>query len=185
MLSTVRYLAFGLVLPLATIHLWLATVREGLWPAVRRIGTHLSRAFAPQSVLIYIVGFLFLGSCPISCFSKPHPQAKRGLKFSFWLRGWPAVFALTLFGWVITVWALSLSSTRPPHRPVDASPRRLSRQTRLLDVCTSLIARTWIVASRRVLLTHAAEPAGRTTSASDAPSCSLRLSPLALAAGFV
>ncbi len=50
-ISTVRYLLFGLVLPLAAIHIWLATAREGLGSAVKRVGGIIGRAFSPQSVL--------------------------------------------------------------------------------------------------------------------------------------
>ena len=113
--SSLRYLAFGLLLPLATIHLWLATVRDGLWPAIRRIGTHVSRAFAPQSVLIYIVGFLIFGVLPYLLLFKTTPSSKAWLEISFLVARLAAVFALTLFGWVVTVWALSLSSTAPTH----------------------------------------------------------------------
>src|SRR6185295_2484570 len=62
--STIRYLFFGLVLPLAAIQLWLATAREGLVSALRRIFALLSRAFAPRSVLIYVVGFLIFAVAP-------------------------------------------------------------------------------------------------------------------------
>jgi hypothetical protein len=121
-ISCIRYLAFGLVLPLATIHLWLATVREGLWPAVRKIGTHLARAFAPQSVLIYIVGFLIFGLLPYLLLFKTTPTNKAWLEVALLVARLAAVFALTLFGWVITVWALSLFSTRSiPSSPEPAS----------------------------------------------------------------
>ena len=109
--SSLRYLCFGLLLPLATIHLWLATVREGLAPAIRRIGAHLSRAFAPQSVLIYILGFLVFGVLPYFLLFKATPTSKAWLEISLLVARLGLVFALTLFGWVITVWALSLAAT--------------------------------------------------------------------------
>lgn len=109
--SSLRYLSFGLLLPLATIHLWLATVRDGLWPAVRKIGAHLSRAFAPQSVLIYILGFLVFGLLPYFLLFKPVPTSKAWLEISLLVVRLAVVFAMTLFGWVVTVWALSISSS--------------------------------------------------------------------------
>lgn len=108
--SSLRYLSFGLLLPLATIHLWLATIRDGLWPSIRRIATHLSRAFAPQSVLIYIIGFLIFGLVPYFLLFKSTPTSKAWLEISFLVTRLAVVFVLTLFGWVITVWALSVSS---------------------------------------------------------------------------
>lgn len=118
--SSLRYLSFGLLLPLATIHLWLATVRDGLWPAVRKIGTHISRAFAPQSVLIYILGFLMFGLLPYLLLFKTTPTSKAWLEISVFVARLVAVFVLTLFGWVITVWALSISSA-PSHAATSTS----------------------------------------------------------------
>ena len=118
MISTVRYLAFGLVLPLAAIHLWLATAHEGLGGALRKIRSHLARAFAPQSVLIYIAGFLIFGVAPYFLLFRT-TQTKHAWIELFLLVGRLAVvFALTLFGWVITVRALAPFST-PPSQPAN------------------------------------------------------------------
>ena len=62
--TTARYLLLGLVLPLTAIHIWLATARQGLGPALRRLLTLLRQSFAPQSVLIYIAGFIVFGVIP-------------------------------------------------------------------------------------------------------------------------
>jgi hypothetical protein len=113
LLSTVRYLAFGLVLPLMAIHLWLATVNEGLGSAVRKLGTHLARAFAPQSVLIYIAGFLVFGVAPYLLLFKTTQTKHAWLELSFLVARLVVVFVLTLFGWVITVGALAQSSRNP------------------------------------------------------------------------
>jgi len=119
LLSTVRYLAFGLVLPLAAIHLWLATVHEGLGLAVRKLGTHLARAFAPQSVLIYIAGFLVFGVAPYFLLFKTAQTKHAWLEVSLLVARLVVVFALTLFGWVITVRALGQSSTNPVTERAD------------------------------------------------------------------
>jgi len=118
-ISSVRYLAFALVLPLATIHLWLATVREGLGSALRRVGTHLSRAFAPQSVLIYVVGFVVFGVLPYLLLFRATPTSRAWLEILLLVLRLGVVFALTLFGWVITVWALSLFSTSAVPEPAN------------------------------------------------------------------
>lgn len=119
LLSTVRYLAFGLVLPLAAIHLWLATVHEGLGSAIRRVATHLSRAFAPQSVLIYIAGFLIFGVAPYFLLFRTTPTKHAWLEVSLLVARLVVVFGLTLFGWVTTVKALSLRVTSPPADPAS------------------------------------------------------------------
>src|SRR5712691_287846 len=107
MLSSLRYLTFGLVLPLAAIHLWLATAREGLWQAIRKVKTRMSQAFAPQSVLIYIVGFLIFGIIPYLLLFRTTPTKHAWLEIFLLVARLAAVFALTLLGWVITVSALA------------------------------------------------------------------------------
>jgi hypothetical protein len=110
-LSTVRYLTFGLLLPLAAIHFWVATAREGLGTAIRKVATLLARAFAPQSVLIYIVGFIVFGVLPYFLLFRSTPTKYAWLEIFLLVARLAAVFALTLFGWVITVKALALAST--------------------------------------------------------------------------
>jgi hypothetical protein len=113
-LSTVRYLLFGLVLPLAAIHIWLATARDGLGSAIKRVGGIMGRAFSPQSVLTYAVGFIVFGIIPYFILFKSTTSSRAWLEISLLVTRLTAVFALSLFGWVITVKALSLSSGSPP-----------------------------------------------------------------------
>jgi hypothetical protein len=117
--STIRYLSFGLVLPLAAIHLWLATVRDGLGGAVGKIVTLLSRAFAPQSVLIYIAGFLVFAVAPYFLLFKTTQSKHAWLELSFLVARLVVVFALTLFGWTITVRALGRFSSGPQPEPAN------------------------------------------------------------------
>ena len=117
--STIRYLSFGLVLPLAAIHLWLATMRDGLGGSVRKIATLLSRAFAPQSVLIYIAGFLVFAVAPYFLLFKTTQSKHAWLELSFLVARLVVVFALTLFGWTITVRALGRFSSRPQPEPAN------------------------------------------------------------------
>jgi hypothetical protein len=112
-LSTLRYLAFGLVLPLTAIHLWLATSKEGLGPAIKKLKTLLARAFSPQSVLTYIVGFLIFAVIPHFLLFKTIPTKHAWLEISLLVVRLAIVFTLTLLGWVMTVKAISLLSTRP------------------------------------------------------------------------
>jgi hypothetical protein len=122
MLSTIRYLAFGLVLPLAAIHLWLATVHDGLRGAIKRITTLLSRAFAPRSVLIYIAGFLIFAVAPYFLLFRTTQTKHAWLELLFLVARLVVVFALTLFGWTITVRALAQMLPRPqPDRADEAA----------------------------------------------------------------
>ena len=107
LLSTVGYLIIGLVLPLAAIHLWLATAQEGLGPAIRRIRSLLSRAFAPESVLIYLAGSLIFGLIPYFLLFKTTTTQSAWLEILLLGARLTAIFALTLFGWVVTMKALA------------------------------------------------------------------------------
>ncbi len=116
MLSTVRYLFFGLLLPLAAIHLWLATTHDGLVGAIKKIATHLGRAFAPRSVLIYVAGFLIFAVLPYYLLFRSTQTSHAWLEILLLVVRLVAVFALTLFGWTITVRALArfpATSTEP------------------------------------------------------------------------
>lgn len=119
--STIRYLSFGLILPLAAIHLWVATVRDGLGGAITRIAPLLSRAFAPQSVLIYIAGFLVFAVAPYFLLFKTTQSKHAWLELSFLVVRLVAVFALTLFGWTITVRALGRFSSGPNEPASEAA----------------------------------------------------------------
>jgi hypothetical protein len=119
LLSTVRYLTFGLVLPLAAIHLWLATVRDGLVGALKRIASLLSRAFAPRSVLTYIAGFLIFAVVPYFLLFKTTQTKHAWLELSLLVARLVVVFALTLIGWLITVRALAQFSANSPTEPAN------------------------------------------------------------------
>lgn len=120
--STIRYLCFGLVLPLAAIHLWLATVRDGLGAAIRRLATLLSRAFAPQSVLIYTAGFLIFAVAPYFLLFRTTQTKHAWLELSLLVARLIVVFALTLLGWTITVRALAEPSRNPtPEGATEAT----------------------------------------------------------------
>ena len=112
-LSTVRYLALGLILPLAAIHLWLATARDGLLTALKRIGQLIARAFAPQSVLVYVVGFLIFAVLPYFLLFRTTPNKHAWLDIILLGIRVAAVFALTLLGWIITVKAIALLNKSP------------------------------------------------------------------------
>jgi len=113
-LSTVRYLTLGLVLPLAAIHLWLATAREGLIAALKRIGQLFARAFAPQSVLIYVAGFLIFAIVPYFLLFRTTHNKHAWLEIILLTIRLAAVFALTLLGWVVTVKAIALLNIQSP-----------------------------------------------------------------------
>src|SRR5438067_13880373 len=54
--STLRLLLFGLAVPLALVHLWLVTLSGGFLETFKRSQQILKQAFAPQSLMIYLLG---------------------------------------------------------------------------------------------------------------------------------
>ncbi len=121
-LSSLRYLTFGLALPLLAIHFWLATAQDGLGSAIKKVKTLLSRAFAPQSVLIYVLGFLIFGVLPYFLLFRSTESKHAWLEIFLLVTRLAAIFALTLFGWVITVKALALlSRDQRPAASTEAS----------------------------------------------------------------
>jgi hypothetical protein len=94
-------------------------VHEGLGSAIKKPIRHLARAFAPQSVLIYIAGFLVFGVAPYFLLFKTTQTKHAWLELSLLIIRLVVVFALTLFGWAITVRALAQLSTNPLPGPAN------------------------------------------------------------------
>ena len=107
--TTLRFLLIGFIMPLAVIHLWIATVRQGLVSTIRGIGAPVLRAFAPDSLLIYMAGLLLFGVIPYLLLFKATPTGKAWLEFMLFVGRLVLVFVLTLFGWVLTMRALAIS----------------------------------------------------------------------------
>jgi hypothetical protein len=106
-ITTIEYLLFCLVLPLAAIHLWIGAARDGLKQTFKRSPRILARAFAPQSVVIYAMGFVIFAVVPYFLIVPKTPVSS-----AWWLDAGLLVARLllavsfSLVGWVVTVGAL-------------------------------------------------------------------------------
>jgi hypothetical protein len=106
-ITTIEYLLFCLVLPLAAIHLWIGAARDGLKQTFKRSPRILARAFAPQSVVIYAIGFVIFAVVPYFLIVPKTPVSS-----AWWLDAGLLVARLllaalfSLIGWVVTVGAL-------------------------------------------------------------------------------
>jgi hypothetical protein len=106
-ITTIEYLLFCLVLPLAAIHLWIGAARDGLKQTIKRSPRILARAFAPQSVVIYAMGFVIFAVVPYFLIVPRTPVSR-----AWWLDAGLLVARLllavlfSLIGWVVTVGAL-------------------------------------------------------------------------------
>jgi hypothetical protein len=106
-LSTLQYLLLGLVLPLASIHLWIEAARTGLNNAFKTAGRTLARAFAPRSVLTYAIGFVVFAIIPYVLVTKRTPVTRPWLDVSLLGARLALAVLLSLIGWVVTVAALT------------------------------------------------------------------------------
>lgn len=105
-ITTLQYLLFCLVLPLAAIHLWIGAARDGLKQAVKGSARILGRAFAPQAVVTYAIGFVFFAVVPYFLIVTKTSAAAAWLDVAL-LGSRLALAALfSLVGWVVTVGAL-------------------------------------------------------------------------------
>ncbi|MBV9209629.1 MAG: hypothetical protein JOZ52_03315 [Acidobacteria bacterium] len=105
-ISTVRLLVFGLVLPLLSIHLWLALLRADVRSVLRDIAPLMSRAFAPRSVLTYVCGLVLFGVVPYLLIASRTPFERAWLELTVLGARLVLAFALMLVGWVVTVGAI-------------------------------------------------------------------------------
>ena len=104
--STVRLVLFGIIFPLACIHVWIAVKRQDVRGVLQSIKPILSQAFSLRSVRTYVIGFGFFGILPYVLTAITTPSDRAWLEIS--LLGARVLLALCLMlvGWVVTVNAL-------------------------------------------------------------------------------
>ena len=110
-LTTLQYLLFLLVFPLAAIHLWIVTAREGLKASVKRSARILGRAFAPQAVVTYAIGFIFFAVVPYFLVVTKTSAASAWLDIALLALRLVLAVLFSLVGWVVTVAALGRLSS--------------------------------------------------------------------------
>ena len=116
--STLRCLLFGIALPLAVIQLWieignrdlLKLVRGGARSILSKLAGAMSRAFAPQSVLIYSLGLLVFAVVPYVLLFVHTPLKGARSEIGIFAGRLALVFVFTLFGWVTTLSTFAKSS---------------------------------------------------------------------------
>jgi hypothetical protein len=110
--STIEYLLFCLILPLAAIHLWIGTAREGLAQTFKKFHRILGRAFAPRSVVVYAIGFIFFAVVPYFLIVTRTPVNSPWLDAGLLVTRLTLAMLLSLLGWVVTVGALGRQDDR-------------------------------------------------------------------------
>jgi hypothetical protein len=106
-LATLRLLVFAVVLPLGAIHLWGATLSDGLLAAFKKLPRNLARTFAPQTALVYAGGLVLFGLIPYLLLFTRTPASNAWVEFSLFVARLFLVFVFTLYGWALTINALA------------------------------------------------------------------------------
>ena len=117
-LIVLRYLLIGVIAPLVTIQLWIATSARGLREVIRSLRQTLAHAFAPQAVLVFAFGFLIFAVAPYFLLAQTIPIQRTWLEVSVFTARVVVSALLVLIGWVVTIGALSILSTRTDEEPV-------------------------------------------------------------------
>ncbi len=105
-ITTLEYLLFCLVFPLAAIHLWIGTARDGLKETFNRLARILVRAFAPQAVVIYAIGFVSFAVVPYFLIVTKTPASGAWLDAGLLVARLLLAALFSLVGWVVTVGAI-------------------------------------------------------------------------------
>lgn len=108
LITTLRYLLIGVFAPLLAIQLWVAASGIGLRSLVKNLRKIVAKAFAPQSVLVYVCGFLIFAAAPYVLINEKISTEKAWLEFSLLMLRLSASALLILLGWVSTVGAISI-----------------------------------------------------------------------------
>lgn len=110
-LTTLQYLLFLLLFPLAAIHLWIATARHGLIRAFNRTDRIIGRALLPQAVATYAIGFIFFAVVPYFLVVTKTSAASAWLDIALLVSRLALAVLFSLVGWVVTIAALGRLST--------------------------------------------------------------------------
>ena len=119
--ATARALIFVIILPLAMIQLWvdvgrqnlLSFIRSGARAVVKSLGQTFSRAFAPESVLIYFLGLIVFALIPYVLLFVRAPLGGTWRELGVFSARLALVFGSTLFGWVLTLSTFAQTNDGP------------------------------------------------------------------------
>ena len=113
--TTLRFVLWGLAVPLAAIHLWIAIAGGGVRTLFgdgpksffKRIGSALARAFSSDSVLIYGLGLIIFFVLPYVILVPTFTLGGNKTEFAFFGLRLLLAFLFSLVGWVSTLTSLA------------------------------------------------------------------------------
>lgn len=132
LISSLWLLLLGIALPLVGAHLWLSAARDGLLATLKRIHRVAARAFAGQSVLIYVVGLFVFGLMPYYILYTRTTVSNGWAELTLFGMRLALAFIFTLWGWTITLGALARTTpggdAASGQVKVDGSPAPSSEE---------------------------------------------------------
>ena len=124
--ASLRFVLWGVALPLTAIHLWIAIAGGEVRPLFaggagaffRRVGRAVARAFSADSVLIYALGLILFFVLPYVILTPVFNIKGNKTEFAVFVLRLVLSFIFSLIGWVITISALAKSDAAPEPVPV-------------------------------------------------------------------
>ncbi len=122
-ITTLRFVIFGVAFPLATIHLWIeasvcdvrASFTGGAKTIFGTIGRALARAFSSEAVFVYGLGLILFVLGPYLFLFVPVHVNGTKTDFAIFVLRLLLVFVFTFVGWVVTVTTLlRANATKEP-----------------------------------------------------------------------
>ncbi|HEX5703119.1 MAG TPA: hypothetical protein VFX97_07970 [Pyrinomonadaceae bacterium] len=128
LITTLRFVLFGVALPLATIHLWIEAsvcdVRASLAGGARNvfgtIGRALARAFSSESVFVYGLGLILFVLGPYLVLLPRLTFTGTKTAFTLFVVQVIVALLLMLIGWVVTLVTLARASAREASIEMNA-----------------------------------------------------------------
>ncbi|MCI0390343.1 MAG: hypothetical protein MOB07_16455 [Acidobacteria bacterium] len=116
----VQIFLLHVLLPLIAIHLWIATVREGVAAAFKGFGQIVARALAPRSLMIYLViCAVFGGVVYLLLFQQ---ATFKGAWTQLWAVGIKTALTLLMafIGWFLTLGSIAEMTARRAMKELEA-----------------------------------------------------------------
>jgi hypothetical protein len=130
LIATLRFILFGVALPLAAIHLWIevtardvrATFAGGVKALFKRIGDALARAFSSDSVFTYGLGLIAFALIPYALLFIPLTIKGNKRDFTVFIIRLVLAFVFTLVGWVVMLSTLVRSGSERSEPEIVTTP---------------------------------------------------------------
>jgi Ca2+/Na+ antiporter len=130
LITTLRFVIFGVAFPLATIHLWIeasvcdvrASFAGGAKTIFGTMGRALARAFSSEAVFVYGLGLILFVLGPyLFLFAPIHPKGTK-TDFAVFILRLLLAFAFTFIGWVVTITTLTKNAGQAPEARQSIAP---------------------------------------------------------------